>query len=84
MTMNDHDTAMKIGSAIGKMKIDEAAEGGAHLWDLWPDAKNMIETLGSKDRPWTEVALKSARDAFVEYERFDTHPHPVRWTHRTG
>lgn len=80
--MYDHDTAVKIGSVIAKMKTDEAAEGGAHLWDLWPDAKNMIETLGSKDRPWTEAALESARDAFMEYERQADYQNQCVWASR--
>lgn len=82
MTMDPHDIAVKIGEAIAKVKIDEAAEGGAHLWDLWPDAKDMIETLGSKDRPWIEAALESARDEFMEYERQADYQEQCLWASR--
>lgn len=77
-----HEVAVNLGSIIAKHYIDQAAEGGAHHWDLMPEVRTMIETLGSKDRPWTEAALESARDAFMEYEREADYQDQCMWATR--
>ena len=82
MAMNPQEQAAKIGSVIGKMKIDEAIEGGVHHWDLWTDAKEMIEALNWMGEAWIETAIESARDAFMEYERQADYQDQCMWASR--
>ena len=80
--MDQNELVINIGSIIAKHYVDQAAEGGAHHWDLMPDVRTLIETLGSTDRPWIEAALEAARDVMLRYDEEIDWQNQCLWANR--